>query len=220
MVTNTNKAKLAKQVAYPVVFLVDVDDTLLDNDRIQKDLQRHLESEYGQVCRDRYWVIQEDLMKKLGYRDYLGALQQYRVEHPYDVHLLAMSSFLLDYPFADRLYAKALDVLARLRTRGRTVILSDGDVVFQPRKVERSGISAAVDGEVLIYIHKEEALDDVRRRYPAGHYVLIDDKLRILDAGCCQKSLGRSGHDGLSAPGQFRKRSPNCCRLSRRRPDD
>jgi FMN phosphatase YigB (HAD superfamily) len=182
MMTNTKQAKLVKQAAYPVVFLVDVDDTLLDNDRIQKDLQRHLESEYGQACRDRYWVIQEDLMKKLGYRDYLGALQQYRVEHPHEVHLLAMSSFLLDYPFADRLYPKALDVLARLRTRGRTVILSDGDVVFQPRKVERSGISAAVDGEVLIYIHKEEALDDVRRRYPADHYVLIDDKLRILDA--------------------------------------
>jgi FMN phosphatase YigB (HAD superfamily) len=182
MVTNANKAKLEKQAAYPIVFLVDVDDTLLDNDRIQKDLQRHLESEYGKASRDRYWVIQEDLMKKLGYRDYLGALQQYRVEHPHDVHLPAMSSFLLDYPFADCLYPKALDVLARLRTWGETVILSDGDVVFQPRKVERSGISSAVDGEVLIYIHKEEALDDVRRRYPADHYVLIDDKLRILDA--------------------------------------
>lgn len=179
---HANKTKLEKQAAYPIVFLVDVDDTLLDNDRIQEDIQQHLESEYGKASRDRYWVIQEDLMKKLGYRDYLGALQQYRVEHPYDVHLLAMSSFLLDYPFVDRLYPKALDVLARLRSWGQTVILSDGDVVFQPRKVERSGISSAVDGEVLIYIHKEEALDDVRHRYPADHYVLIDDKLRILDA--------------------------------------
>ena len=121
-------------------------------------------------------------MQELGYRDYLGALQQYRVEHPTDVRLLAMSSFLLDYPFAARLYPGALDVLARLRSWGRTVILSDGDVVFQPRKVERSGVFKAVDGHVLIYIHKEDALDDVRQRYPARHYVLIDDKLRILTA--------------------------------------
>lgn len=188
MVTNANKAQSVKKTAYPVVFLVDVDDTLLDNDRIQKDLQRHLESEYGQACRERYWVIQEELMRKLGYRDYIGALQQYRVEHPHEVHLLAMSSYLLDYSFGDRLYPKALEVLARLRTWGQTVILSDGDVVFQPRKVERSGISAAVNGEVLIYIHKEEALEDVRRRYPADHYVLIDDKLRILSA--VKKSWG------------------------------
>lgn len=179
---NGVSATKPEKANYPVVFLVDVDDTLLDNDRIQKDLQQHLESEYGKACRDRYWVIQEDLMTKLGYRDYLGALQQYRVEHPEDVHLLSMSSFLLDYPFAERLYPKALKVLARLRSWGQTVILSDGDVVFQPRKVERSGISAAVNGHVLIYIHKEEALEDVRRRYPAEHYILIDDKLRILAA--------------------------------------
>jgi hypothetical protein len=119
MLTNANKTESEERAAPSVVFLVDVDDTLLDNDRIQKDLQRHLESEYGQACRERYWVIQEDLMKKLGYRDYLGALQQYRVEHPHDVHLVGMSSFLLDYPFADCLYPKALDVLARLRTGGR-----------------------------------------------------------------------------------------------------
>lgn len=165
-----------------IVFLVDVDDTLIENDLVQEDLQRHLEENFGAACRDRYWVIQEDLMTKLGYRDYLGALQRYRVEHPEDVALLSMSSFLLDYPFADRLYPKALEVLARLRSWGQTVILSDGDVVFQPRKVERSGISGAVKGHVLIYIHKEEALADVLRRYPADHYVLIDDKLRILDA--------------------------------------
>jgi len=182
MIANANKAKSEKQTPYPIVFLVDVDDTLLDNDRIQRDIELHLESEYGKVARDRYWTIQEDLMEKLGYRDYLGALQQYREEQPNNVRLLEMSSFLLDYPFADRLYPKALDVLAHLRTLGQTVILSDGDVIFQPRKVERSSISSAVDGEVLIYIHKEEALDDVRRRYPADHYVLIDDKLRILDA--------------------------------------
>ena len=166
----------------PIVFLVDVDDTLLDNDRIQNDLRNHLEREYGPECRDRYWAILEELMKELGYRDYLGALQRYRMEHPTDVRLLGMSSYLVDYPFASRLYPGALETLERLRSWGQTVILSDGDVVFQPRKVERSGIYKAVGGHVLIYIHKEEALADVQRRYPAQHYVLIDDKLRILTA--------------------------------------
>ncbi|HZJ14257.1 MAG TPA: transaldolase [Chthoniobacteraceae bacterium] len=166
----------------PIVFLVDVDNTLLDNDRIQDDLKRHLEREFGADCRDRYWAILEQLFTDLGYRDYLGALQRFRVEHPREPHLLSMSSFLVDYPFANRLYPGSLDVLERFRSWGSTVILSDGDVVFQPRKVERSGIFEAVDGHVLIYIHKEEALDDVEQRYPAEHYVLVDDKVRILDA--------------------------------------
>jgi FMN phosphatase YigB (HAD superfamily) len=166
----------------PVVFLVDVDNTLLDNDHIQNDLQEHLEHEFGAACRDRYWKILEDLFEELGYRDYLGALQRYRIEHPTDIRLLGMSSYLVDYPFADRLYPGALDVLNRLPSWGQTVILSDGDVVFQPRKVERSGISEAVEGHVLIYIHKEAALTDVERRYPAVHYVMVDDKLRILAA--------------------------------------
>jgi len=121
-------------------------------------------------------------MTELGYRDYIGALQRFRVEHPREIELLAMSSFLMDYRFADRLYPDALRVLQRLRSLGPTVILSDGDVVFQPRKVEHAGIARVADGDVLIYIHKEEALDDVERRFPAAHYVLVDDKLRILDA--------------------------------------
>jgi FMN phosphatase YigB (HAD superfamily) len=166
----------------PIVFLVDVDNTLIDNDRIQNDLKRHLEREFGAACRDRYWAILEQLFTDLGYRDYLGALQRYRVEHPQDIHLLSMSSYLVDYPFANRLYPASLDVLERFRSWGPTVILSDGDVVFQPRKIERSGIFEAVEGNVLVYIHKEEALDDVERRYPAQHYVLVDDKLRILTA--------------------------------------
>jgi FMN phosphatase YigB (HAD superfamily) len=164
----------------PTVFLVDVDNTLIDNDRIQSDLKRHLEREFGAACRDRYWAILEDLFTELGYRDYLGALQRYRVEHPKDIHLVTMSSWLVDYPFANRLYPGSLDVLERFREWGPTVILSDGDVVFQPRKVERSGIFEAVEGHVLIYIHKEEELDDVAQRYPAEHYVLVDDKPRIL----------------------------------------
>jgi FMN phosphatase YigB (HAD superfamily) len=167
---------------HPVVFLVDVDNTLLDNDGIQQDLKDHLERAFGLASRERYWTILEDLFAELGYRDYIGALQRYRVEHPRDVELLSMSSFLLDYPFAGRLFPAALEVLKRLRSLGPTVILSDGDVVFQPRKVERAGLSDAVDGRVLIYIHKEEALDDVERRYPAAHYVVVDDKLRILEA--------------------------------------
>jgi FMN phosphatase YigB (HAD superfamily) len=168
--------------AHSIVFLVDVDNTLLDNDAIQQDLKDHLEQTYGIATRDRYWRILEDLFSELGYRDYIGALQRYRGEHPFDVELLPMSSFLMDYPFAERLYPQALEVLKRLCSVGPTAILSDGDVVFQPRKVEHAGIANCVDGQVLIYIHKEEALADIERRYPARHYVLIDDKLRILDA--------------------------------------
>jgi FMN phosphatase YigB (HAD superfamily) len=166
----------------PIVFLVDVDNTLLDNDRIQDDLKRHIEREFGAECRDRFWAIQEGLFSELGYRDYLGALQRFRVEHPYEPHLVTVASFLVDYPFADRLYPESLDVLERFRGWGQTVILSDGDVIFQPRKIERSGIFQEVGGHVLIYIHKEEALEDVERRFPAQHYVLVDDKLRILTA--------------------------------------
>lgn len=165
-----------------VVFLVDVDNTLLDNDHVQSDLRRHIEREFGAACRDRYWAILEELFTELGYRDYLGALQRFRVEHPHEPHLLAMSSYLVDYPFANRLFPGSLDVLEQFRGWGPTVILSDGDVVFQPRKVERSGIFEAVKGHVLIYIHKEQELDDVAKRYPARHYVLVDDKPRILAA--------------------------------------
>jgi FMN phosphatase YigB (HAD superfamily) len=166
--------------SHATVFLVDVDNTLLDNDRVQEDLKEHLERAFGAAARDRYWAILEHLFSRLGYRDYLGALQRYRDENPREVELLAMSSFLLDYPFADRLFSGALELLRRLNGLGTAVILSDGDVVFQPHKVERSGIAAAVDGRVLIYRHKEQTLDDIERRYPAQHYVLVDDKPRIL----------------------------------------
>ena len=162
------------------VFLVDVDNTLLDNDRIQADIRSHLATAYGEASRDRYAQILQQLWDTLGYRDYLGALQRYRAEHPLHVELMAMAQWLLDYPFAQRLYPGALQVLAHLQQAGPVVILSDGDVVFQPHKVQRAGIAAAVDGRVLIYIHKEQALDDVRRRHPARHYVLVDDKPRIL----------------------------------------
>jgi FMN phosphatase YigB (HAD superfamily) len=165
-----------------VVFLFDVDNTLLDNDRVTADLKRHLEREVGSDRARLYWTIFEQLRRDLGYADYLGALQRYRLEHPRDPHLLTVSRFLVNYPFANRLFPNALDVIEHVRQWGEAVILSDGDVVFQPRKIERSGLFEAVDGKVLIYIHKERELDDVARRFPADHYVLIDDKLRILTA--------------------------------------
>ncbi len=165
-----------------VVFLFDVDNTLLDNDRVTADLRRHLEGEVGAERSARYWAIFEELRAELGYADYLGALQRYRGEYPRDPHILAASSYLVNYPFANRLFPNSLDVIEKVRTWGPAVILSDGDVVFQPRKIERSALWEAVGGDVLIYIHKEHELEDVERRYPAEHYVLVDDKLRILTA--------------------------------------
>jgi FMN phosphatase YigB (HAD superfamily) len=166
----------------PLIFLFDVDNTLIDNDRVTEDLRRHLDQEVGPERQQRYWTLFEELRRELGYADYLGALQRYRIEYPRDPHLLTVSHFLVNYPFADRLFPRALDVVAQAKRAGRVVILSDGDVVFQPRKVERSGLHRAVDGNVLIYIHKERELEDVERRFPADRYVLLDDKVRILSA--------------------------------------
>ncbi|WP_218511461.1 HAD family hydrolase [Variovorax sp. dw_308] len=187
------------------VFLFDVDNTLLDNDAIRADLASHLAAEFGQLPADRYWAILEDLRIELGYVDYLGALQRYRLDALNDPQLLLMSAFLIDYPFADRLYPGALEALAHARKWGPTVILSDGDVVFQPRKVQRSGLWHVVEGRVLIYIHKELMLDDLQRCHPAAHYVMVDDKLRILTA--MKKVLGerlttvfvRQGHYAFEA---------------------
>ena len=170
----------------PVVFLLDVDNTLLDNDRLQEDIGSHLEREFGAASRARYWAGFEELRGQLGYADYLGALQRFRAEEAdaerSDPRLLLLSSFLLDYPFAQRLYPDVLAMIAHLSRSGPTVILSDGDAVFQPRKIQRSGLWDAVAGRVLIYVHKEAMLEDVMRRHPAQHYVLVDDKLRILSA--------------------------------------
>lgn len=163
-----------------VVVFLDCDNTLLDNDLVQEDLRAHLAREFGVESRDRYWAILEALRTEQGYVDYLGALQRYRLESISDTRMLLMSSYLVDYPFASRLYPGALDVIRHLRTWGLTVILSDGDAVFQPRKVEHSGLWAAVEGRVLIYVHKERMLDSVAELYPARHYVMVDDKLRIL----------------------------------------
>jgi len=165
-----------------IVFLFDVDNTLFDNDALQGDLSAHIATKYGEVARDRYWAIFEELRGELGYADYLGALERYRVETMHDPRILRMSNWMVDYPFADRLYPQALEAVGHVRQWGRPVVLSDGDAVFQPRKVERSGLWQAFNDDILIYIHKEEELADVERLYPAAHYVLIDDKLRILAA--------------------------------------
>lgn len=165
---------------HDVVFLFDVDNTLLDNDRVQAHLSEHLAEAYGVAARDRYWQIFEQLRSELGYADYLGALERYRIEDLHSPALLRMSSWLVDYPFAERLYPGALAAVKHVQQWGVPVILSDGDAVFQPRKVERSGLWRAFEDRVLIYIHKEQELEDVERFYPARHYVMIDDKLRIL----------------------------------------
>lgn len=186
-----------------IVFLFDVDNTLLDNDRVEQDLRRHLEDEFGEEGNIRYFAVLKRLREELGYVDYLGALQQFRLEKHCDQRLLSMSSFLLDYPFADRLYPAALDVLKRVREWGPAVILSDGDAVLQPRKIQRSGLWNAVEGRVLIYVHKEGMLDEVERAYPARHYVMTDDKPHILAAmkkawgGRLTTVFARQGHYAL-----------------------
>jgi len=165
-----------------VVFLFDVDNTLLDNDRVAADLQRHLAREIGAEGAQEYWHIFEQLRTELGYADYLGALQRYRDKHPRALHLLSVSNFLISYPFGERLFPDALKVIEQVQQWGPAVILSDGDVVFQPLKISRSGLNNTVSGRVLIYVHKEQELDDVERCYPSEHYVLVDDKVRILAA--------------------------------------
>jgi FMN phosphatase YigB (HAD superfamily) len=167
---------------HPVVTLFDVDNTLLDNDRVVADLMRYMDRELGHERQQDYWTIFEALRVELGYADYLGALQRYRARHPRDSHVLTVSQFLVNYPFANRLFPESLDVVDRARVGGPAVIVSDGDVVFQPRKIERSGLMEAVHRNILIYVHKERELDDVEQRYPAAHYVMVDDKLWLLHA--------------------------------------
>jgi FMN phosphatase YigB (HAD superfamily) len=164
------------------VFLLDVDNTLLDNDAVEADLHRHLVARLGAEPAERYWELFEELRDELGYADYLGTFQRLRSACPHQTDLLETSAYLIEYPFAERIYPGAIETLRRLNELGRTVILSDGDAVFQPHKIRQSGLWAAVDGDVLVYVHKERELEDVERRYPAKHYVIVDDKLRILEA--------------------------------------
>jgi FMN phosphatase YigB (HAD superfamily) len=197
-----------------VVFLLDVDNTLLDNDRITADLRAHLEADFGTASAAHYWTIFEALRDELGYADYLGALQRYRgaIESggANAYRLLSMSSFLIDYPFAERLYPRALEGLARLRAHAPTVILSDGDVVFQPRKVQRSGLWDAVAGQVLIYVHKERMLDAMQACYPARRYVMVDDKQRILAA--MKGVLGERLHTVFVRQGHYAQDPANAAR--------
>lgn len=190
-----------------IVFLIDVDNTLLDNDRFAADLRAHLTRDFGAAECERYWSIYADLRDRLGYADYLGALQAFRIESDNESALLQMSKFLLDYPFAERLYPDALAAIKHLGTIGMTAILSDGDIVFQPRKVQRSGLWDAVAGRVLIYLHKEKRLDAIQHHFPSDHYVMIDDKPTLLAAS--KKVLGerltsvfvRQGHYANAADG-------------------
>ncbi|HQT75839.1 MAG: haloacid dehalogenase [Rhodospirillales bacterium 20-64-7] len=198
---------------HDLVFLFDVDNTLLDNDQVQSDLSEHLANHYGQGARDRYWTLFEELRSTLGYADYLGALQRYRLEALHNPKVLRIANWLADYPFADRVYPGAMEAVRHVAAWGPTVILSDGDAAFQPRKVERSGLWQAFSDNVLIYVHKEQVLDDVERHYPARHYVMIDDKLRILAA--LKRSWGdrvttifpRQGHYAFD-PEEIRKHPP------------
>ena len=176
------KQDMSAAARHRVIFLFDVDNTLLDNDHVAADLQHHLAREFGAECAKRYWAIYERLRAEVGYADYLGSLQQFRLEDPHEARLLRMSSFLIDYPFANRLFPQSIDAVEHCRRFGLPVIFSDGDVVFQPRKVERSGLWEAFHGHVLIYLHKEHELAELERLYPAEHYVMVDDKLRILAA--------------------------------------
>jgi FMN phosphatase YigB (HAD superfamily) len=198
---------------HDTVFLFDVDNTLLDNDHVQRDLSDHLASNYGQQSRDRYFELFEELRGTLGYADYLGALQRYRLEELHNPKVLRIANWLADYPFADRLYPKALEVIRHVAAWGPTVILSDGDAAFQPRKVERSGLWRAFEDNVLIYVHKEHALDDVERLYPSRRYVMFDDKLRILESlkqqwgDRVRTVFPRQGHYAFD-PEELRKRRP------------
>jgi FMN phosphatase YigB (HAD superfamily) len=190
-----------------VVFLLDVDNTLLDNDRFGADLGARLEQAFGAAERDRYWAIFAAVREERSYADYLGALEKFRAGLDDDPNLLQMSSFVLEYPFADRLYPRALDAIAHLRTLGLPVILSDGDVVFQPRKIQRSGIWNAVQGRVLIYVHKERALDAMQRRYPTHHYVMVDDKVQLLAA--MKRVLGQNLTTVFVRQGHYAAQSAN-----------
>lgn len=169
--------------ANKTVFLFDVDNTLLEHDSVTRDMREFLKQEVGAERSDRYWKIFERIRSELGYADYLGALQAYRSEYPYDSHLLAVSNYLINYPFADRVYPESFAVIEKFQKLGPVVILTDGDVVFQPRKIETSGIFDAVRGNVLIYIHKEFELHDVERRYPAERYFMVDDKTVFVRQG-------------------------------------
>lgn len=170
------------------VFLLDVDNTLLDNDRFSADLSARLERGFGAAGCARYWAHYQALREQLGYADYLGALQAFRTDAATNPELLEMSRFLLDYPFADRAYPGAMEVIEHLRGIGLPVILSDGDVVFQPRKIQRAGLWKAVEGRVLIYLHKERMLTAMQQRFPADRYVMVDDKPQILAA--MKRALG------------------------------
>ena len=215
----------------PLVFLLDVDDTLLDNDRFAADLGAELERNFGAAERERYWAIYAELRDERGYADYLDALQRFRDGLDNHPALLSMSGFLLEYPFEQRLYPGVPETIDHLRTLGRPVILSDGDVVFQPRNIHRAGLWHALDGDVLVYLHKQRMLDAMQQRYPATHYVMVDDKPELLAAtkrppGARPTTVWvQQGHYAAAAAGQRIEPAPDLviphiCALQQRKLED
>ncbi|MBS0192781.1 MAG: HAD family hydrolase [Proteobacteria bacterium] len=190
-----------------LVVLLDVDNTLFDNDRFKDDLAARLLRDLGNDGSALYWQCYEDVRMQLGYVDYLATLQRLRGPLEETPALLHMASFVLDYPFADHLYPDALDAIAHLSSFATTAILSDGDIVFQPRKIQHAGLWDAVQGRVAITVHKERALDAVRARFPANHYAMVDDKPQLLAA--MKRSMGdalttvfvKQGHYAAQAAG-------------------
>jgi hypothetical protein len=163
-----------------LVFLLDVDNTLLDNDRAKEDMAARVEDLVGAERAARWWELYEQVRQETDVVDYPRTLTRYRAVFPDEPRFPHLADFILGLPYAGYVYPGALETLTYLRTLGTTVIVSDGDAVYQAAKIARAGLAAAVDDHVLIFLHKEGRIEDVRQRYPAEHYLLIDDKLRIL----------------------------------------
>ena len=165
-----------------VAFLLDVDNTLINNDKVKTDLEERVVRYAGPDTAPVFWQVYEQVRRELDYVDLPLTLNRFRAESPEVERFAELSAAVLFYPFEECLYPRTLEVIEHLREIGTVAIVSDGDPVFQPAKIARAGLAAAVDDRVLIYVHKEQQLDDVRRRIPAGRYVIVDDKPNILVA--------------------------------------
>ncbi|MFN2465530.1 MAG: HAD family hydrolase [Candidatus Dormibacteria bacterium] len=163
-----------------LVFLIDIDNTLIDNDRVKADMEAQIRQLAGPSGSEDFWNLYEEVREELDYVDLPITLARFRAQRPDVRKFPQISAMLLGYPFEDALYPEALHVVEHLKRMGKVVVLSDGDPVFQPAKIARIGMADAVDSNVLIYAHKEQHLDEVTDLYPAEHYVVIDDKPGVL----------------------------------------
>ncbi len=166
----------------PAVFLLDCDNTLLDNDALKADLDVRLRAFLGESLVERFWVVYEGVRGLRGTVDFPLTFERFREDLPDGATLERVRSIIMDYPFAEHVYPATLSTLRYLRRIGLPAIVSDGDSVYQPRKIERSKLADAVEGRVLVYVHKEEHLDEILARWPSDLYVMVDDKARILSA--------------------------------------